>query len=124
VRSTASKMQNSRIAQLLEDVRLASELNFQIMAALRKLVLASVKEATEEVKYGGILFAKAKPFCRIFAYKNHVTIEFSNGAALQDEAKFLQGSGKLRRHIQLNQVQDLKHFKVASYVKATATATA
>ena len=117
-------MPNTRVSKLLEDVRLASESNFQLMTASRKLVLDSVKGATEEIKYGGILFSKSKPFCGVFAYASHVTIEFSSGANLNDEAKVLQGSGKLRRHIKLNQLHELESLNVAQYVKAAAAAAA
>lgn len=116
-------MQNNQISQLLEDIRLVSESNFELVAASRKLVLESVRGATEEVKYGGILFTKSKPFCGVFAYASHVTIEFSNGASLKDDAKVLQGSGKLRRHIKLNQLQDIERLNVAQYVEAAALAT-
>ena len=115
-------MQNSRVTQLLEDVRLASEDNFEVMTAARNLILQLVESATEEVKYGGILFFNPKPFCGVFAYTSHVTVEFSHGANLPDEAKVLQGSGKLRRHIKLTQVKDIDRLKVAQYVKSAATA--
>ena len=45
----------------------------------------------EEVKYGGILFAAPVPFCGIFVYKQHVSVEFSHGAKIEDPYGLLEG---------------------------------
>ncbi|MDR2154724.1 MAG: DUF1801 domain-containing protein [Burkholderiaceae bacterium] len=62
---------------------------------------------TEEVKYGGLLFSAAHPFCGVFAYARHVSLEFGNGASLPDKYKALEGAGKLRRHIKLTSPRDI-----------------
>jgi hypothetical protein len=115
-------MQAARVAQLLEDVRLASEGKFVLMSEALALIRKTVGDASEEVKYGGVLFTLGKPFCGVFAYSSHVTIEFSNGASLKDEKKLLQGGGKFRRHIKLVQVQDLKQPGLVALVRSAAAA--
>ncbi len=45
------------VQALLEDVRLLNEEQFQIVEAVRTLAKRTIKPLSEEVKYGGILFA-------------------------------------------------------------------
>ena len=71
---------------------------------------------TEEVKYGGILFSAEKPFCGIFSYAKHVSLEFGAGASLPDKFKVLEGEGKLRRHIKLSSAQDIAEKHVGEYL--------
>jgi hypothetical protein len=108
-------MSADRITKLLEDIRLLSEERYKLVQSLRKLIL-SLEGISEEVKYGGILFAADKPFCGIFSYANHVSLEFSTGAALPDKHKVLEGDGKLRRHIKLVSIQDIESKHVREYV--------
>jgi len=42
------------------------------------------------------------PFGYVNTFKSHVGVGFFNGAALNDPARLLQGSGKRMRHIKLN----------------------
>jgi hypothetical protein len=66
---------------------------------LRAMALASGPGTTEEVKYGGILFAGLDGFCGVFVYAAHVTLEFGNGVALDDPNAELMGKGKGHRHL-------------------------
>lgn len=63
-------------------------------------------------KYGGhVMCPKAgndKTFVgSFFTYKDHVSLEFSKGAALNGPETHLEGSGKLRRHLKLKSVSDI-----------------
>ncbi|HET9448877.1 MAG TPA: DUF1801 domain-containing protein, partial [Steroidobacteraceae bacterium] len=42
------------------------------------------------------------PFGYVNTFKSHVDVGFFNGAALDDPARLLQGSGKRMRHVKLN----------------------
>ncbi len=106
-----------RVAQLLEDLRAHDADRYAVVQALREAVLGLDAAITEEVKYGGILFAASQPFCGIFAYTRHVSLEFSEGAALPDPHGVLEGQGKGRRHIKLTAVQDIAAKHVAEYLK-------
>ena len=44
----------------------------------------------------------------IYSYKDHVSLEFSNGARLDDRNGVLEGSGKLRRHVKLYNKDDIE----------------
>lgn len=116
-------MSTDRVAKLLDDIRLLSEDRFKLVQSLRKLVLG-LEGVSEEVKYGGILFTADKSFCGIFSYANHVSLEFSAGAALPDKHRVLEGSGKLRRHIKLTASQDVEDKHVRDYLVLARKATA
>lgn len=116
-------MNTDRVAKLLEDIRLLSEDRFKLVQSLRKLVLG-LEGISEEVKYGGILFAEGKPFCGIFSYAKHVSLEFSEGASLPDKHKVLEGDGKLRRHIKLFSIQDIESKHVRDYLVLARKAAA
>jgi len=109
-------MTTPRVANLLEDIRRLSEDRFALVQALRQLVLDLDPGVSEEVKYGGLLFSAGKPFCGVFAYAKHVSLEFGDGAALPDEHGVLEGAGKLRRHIKLCKLDDVEQKHVLQYL--------
>jgi hypothetical protein len=110
------RMATKSVQTLLEDIRLVNETNHAIVEAVRNLVKKTCKPSAEEVKYGGILFACGVQFCGVFAYKEHVTVEFGLGASIKDELGLLEGAGKGRRHLKLKSVQDIQAKKLALYL--------
>lgn len=109
-------MTEDRIAQFLEDARFLGDERFNLMQSLREEALSLDKSISEEVKYGGILFTGSKPFCGIFSYAKHVSLEFSEGASLPDKHKVLEGEGKFRRHIKLFSQGDIAAKHVRDYL--------
>lgn len=109
-------MIDKRIEAFLADIRDRDDAQFAIVSKLRELVLASGPGISEEIKYGGLLFSAARPFCGVFPYSAHVTLEFSEGAALPDAHGMLMGGGKGRRHIKMQSVSDIAEKHVATYV--------
>ncbi|WP_200951470.1 DUF1801 domain-containing protein [Ensifer sp. Root31] len=83
---------DKRIEAFLADIRDRGDTQFAIVSRLREIALASGAGISEEIKYGGLLFSAARPFCGIFPYSAHVTLEFSEGAALPDAHGVLDGS--------------------------------
>ena len=104
------------VQALLEDVRLMGEDQLQIMEAVRTLVKKTIKPLSEDVKYGGILFASDVQFGGVFAYKEHVSVEFSHGAKITDNEGLLEGGGKGRRHIKLRAIGDITAKNLATYL--------
>lgn len=100
----------------LEDVRLMSEQNFQIVDAVRALLKTQCQPLSEELKYGGILFSSGLQFCGVFAYKAHVSVEFGHGALIQDPWGHLEGEGKGRRHLKLRSLDDIQSKSLAGYL--------
>lgn len=109
-------MANKSVQDLLEDMRLLGEEQYEIVEAVRALVKKNFKACEEEVKYGGILFSSGVQFCGVFAYKAHVSVELGKGASIHDEFGFLEGSGKGRRHVKLRSLDDIKSKKLALYL--------
>ena len=111
-----NRVATKSVQTLLEDIRLVSETNHETVEAVRSLVKKTCKPCVEEVKYGGILFTCGVQFCGVFAYKEHVSVEFGHGASIRDELGHLEGAGKGRRHLKLRSVQDIQGKKVALYL--------
>ena len=117
-------MQNNRVEQLLEDIRLVDEDRFALVGRLRKMVLAVGPKVTEEVKYGGLLYSAGAPVCGIFSYARHVSLEFGRGAELADKHHVLEGAGKMRRHIKIELAGDLFKKNVSEYIALAFAAAA
>lgn len=109
-------MPADRILKRLEDIRLLDPARAELVQALRTIILEFGAGISEEVKYGGILFSAEKPFCGIFSYTKHLSLEFGAGASLPDKYKVLEGEGKLRRHIKLSSAQDIAEKHVGEYL--------
>ncbi len=109
-------MATKSVQTMLEDIRLLGEEQYGIVEAVRALVKKNFKDCTEEVKYGGILFSSGIQFCGVFAYKEHVSVEFGSGAKISDAFGHLEGSGKGRRHLKLKSIADIKSKKLAQYL--------
>ena len=109
-------MTTKSVQSLVEDIRLLSETNFEVVEAVRATVKKTMRGATEEVKYGGILFSSGVQFCGVFAYKEHVSVEFGSGAKIPDDFGHLEGSGKGRRHLKLNSLADIKGKMLVQYL--------
>ena len=107
---------DKRVEQLLADVAQFHHVHHHMMHLVRKLVFQLDCDVREEVKYGGILFACEQPFCGLFAYTHHVTLELGEGAQLPDDFQVLEGQGKQRRHIKLRSPEDIHHKHVEHYL--------
>lgn len=96
---------------------------FKLIQTLRELILNLDSSITEEVKYGGLLFSTTEPFCGIFSYTKHISLEFGAGASLSDTFELLKGSGKFRRHIKLLSLQDITDKHIHDYLLLALKAT-
>jgi hypothetical protein len=117
-------MPADRVQKLLQDIRLLDETRFELVQSLRELILGLSPSVSEEVKYGGLLFSADQPFCGIFSYAKHVSLEFGEGASLPDKFKVLEGQGKLRRHIKLLTPEDIRAKHVRAYLRLALKACA
>jgi hypothetical protein len=106
-----------RIANFLDDLRLVSEDWHDLIFRVRKIILEADDNISEEVKYGGIIFTAESPFCGLFSYTNHVSLEFGRGAELPDPHDVLKGTGKNRRHIKLVTQPEIFKKNIREYVQ-------
>lgn len=109
-------MATKSVQALLDDIRLLGDEQHSLVESVRALVKKTVSPLSEEVKYGGILFSSGVQFCGVFAYKQHVSVEFGNGALIADTLGHLEGGGKGRRHIKLHSAEDIKAKNLAHYL--------
>jgi len=96
-----------------------------IVSKLIGLIVKAVPKAQAIDKYGGTLFTlkpdeKEGQFCGIFQYKNHVQLAFSQGALLNDPDLQLEGSGKHRRHINIQDEQEINEAALKKLIKEAA----
>jgi len=109
-------MNDGRVEQFLNDLRLTNQAGYDLVQEVRKTVYSVVPKASERVMYGGFMFAATAQFCGVFAYTEHVSIEFGRGCDLKDPHRVLEGSGKLRRHIKVHTLSDIKEKHVRAYI--------
>ncbi len=110
-------MSAPEIEGLLDALRIADIGAYGIMQQVRKVVQAEAPESDERIMYGGIMFAnKGTDWGGVFAYKNHVSFEFSKGARFENTPAFLEGKGKLRRHIKLGHLDDIAAKHLAGFI--------
>ena len=68
--------------------------------------------------YGGFVFFAGKELVSgIFPYKNHISIEFGNGVNFSDPDGFLEGKGKMRRHLKILAKSDIVDKKIDYYIR-------
>src|SRR5690606_26338369 len=78
------------IQTFLNDLHFLDVDRATLVEAVRAKVGEKVPSATEAMKYGGILFSAGVVFCGVFAYRNHVSVEFAKGAHIADPHGFLE----------------------------------
>ena len=97
------------------------------LKSLEKSVSEMIEElfpkVLKEKKYGGVLYqlpGADDSFCGVFAYKNHVSLEFGEGYRLSDPGNILQGKGKYRRHLKFTDIDEAKRPVVKKFLKEAA----
>lgn len=109
-------MTKKTVQALLDHIQLLGSEQHSLVESVRELIKQTVPPVSEEVKYGGILFTSDVPFCGVFAYKQHVSVEFGQGAKISDTLGHLEGNGKGRRHIKLHSIKDIEAKNLAHYL--------
>ena len=109
---------NEKVNEFLVDIQSTFPTKVETIKEIRKIFFKENPEIIEEIKYGGITFNLSEELIGgIFVYKQHISIEFSHGAQFTDSDGFLEGKGKLRRHLKILNLDDVKTKKVDIYIK-------
>lgn len=81
----------------------------EIVFELRNIISAVAPDAAEVVRWGGLSYFHeghggivSAGICQIGIEKDHVRLAFIHGAFLQDPQKLLRGTGKAKRHIEID----------------------
>ena len=76
---------NRKVDDFLADIASVSAERYDVLVAIRQLFLDADEALEEDVKYGGLVFNLNNELIGgIFIYKQHMSIEFSNGASFSD----------------------------------------
>ena len=93
---------NDKVNDFLSDIQSMSPEQYDMVISIRDIFLKANRELIEGVKYGGLVFNKSNSLIGgIYVYKEHISIEFSNGADFIDADSILEGGGKKRRHLKI-----------------------
>ncbi|NTV93554.1 MAG: DUF1801 domain-containing protein [Chlorobiaceae bacterium] len=111
-------MTDDNISRLLQELQITNPERYELVQAVRQAIYSVVPDASERVMYGGFMFSGEAQFCGVFAYREHVSVEFGRGCDLDDPHGVLEGSGKLRRHIKLFSTADITGKFLEMYVDA------
>ena len=111
------KSKNERVQNFLDDILVNDPDKSDIIEKLRESAFLANSNINERMMYGGIMLSLEKDFGGIFAYKKHVSFEFSFGSHMDDPNNILEGSGKFRRHIKVHDITDIETKNVAFFVK-------
>jgi hypothetical protein len=107
-------MTDPAITRLLDAIGTKSASLHAIVETLRALVRQHAPEAEAQIKYSGIYYSRNQPVCGIFAYKAHVSLEFSRGAEFDDGG--LLGDGDYRRHLKFTDPSEIDAERVGRYI--------
>ncbi len=109
---------NEQVREWLNNLKIVNHQQFELLNKARSIVLDCHSNAEEKIMYGGIIFfAEKEMFAGLFSYSNHVSIEFSKGFQMEDPKGILEGKGKYRRHIKMQQPEDIIIKGVLNFVK-------
>jgi len=111
------KSKDAKVQKFLEEIMMFREEQCDMVQKLREIVFTIHPTVNERMMYGGIMFSLDDDFGGIFAYKNHISFEFSNGYTMKDPKKLLEGSGTYRRHIKMKSLADVENKEVAFFVE-------
>ncbi|MCK5854148.1 MAG: DUF1801 domain-containing protein [Sulfurovaceae bacterium] len=108
---------NEKVNEFLIDIQSTFPSKYETVEKIRKIFFSENSEVDEEIKYGGIAFnISGQLIGGIYVYKQHISIEFSYGAQFTDSDGFLEGTGKLRRHLKILDINDVKNKKIDIYI--------
>ena len=92
----------------------------EVMLLLRNLIISSIPDLGEGLKWGLPWYWKNENICYLASYKNHVDIGFAKGIFLDDPDNLLVGKGKEMRHVKINTAADVSKQKIIRLLKAAA----
>ena len=95
----------------------------QTVAQLRRIILEADPDITEEWKWGTAVWSHNGMVCSAAAFKDHVKLNFFNGAALEDpEGLFNAGrDAKASRSIDFSQGEKINEAALKDLIRAGIT---
>ena len=111
------KSPNEKVNDFLIDIKSTRPERYEIVEEIRAVFINGNAEIDEDIKYGGIVFnISGELIGGVFLYKQHLSIEFSDGAKFDDPEKLLEGKGKMRRHLKILEKNELNTKNISFYI--------
>ena len=108
----------SSVQEYLDDLNVLRGEQAAIADALLGLFRKHGPNLEEGIKYGGIVFhCGGRIVGGIYAYRNHVSLEFSEGSTLNDPEDVLEGKGKFRRHLKFREVGNIDELNAENFIR-------
>jgi len=84
---------------------------------VRRIILATVPDAVESIKWAQPVYASSGPFAYFKAFKHSLNFGFWRGADLDDPTSLLQGTGQKMRHVRLTKLEDIDEEALSLFVR-------
>ena len=108
---------SDKVNDFLFDTQSISYEQFDMVISIRDIFLRASEELVEGIKYGGLIFNVSNALIGgIYTYKEHISVEFSNGADFIDTDSILEGGGKKRRHLKIYKNDDIAQKNIKYFV--------
>lgn len=92
----------------------------RILTRVRELIVTTIPDVSESIKWNRPCYGtKGSLLCYIHAFKNHSTLGFEYGAALDDPKGILEGTGKNMRHIKFQSFEDIEDASIIHLLRQT-----
>lgn len=109
---------DNRIEHFLADIEAASAEQAMIIRSVQSLFMSENPALVQDIKYGGLVFLRENKLAGgIFAYRQHISVEFSHGAGFEDPDQLLEGKGKQRRHLKIKHSEDTARLNLNFYIR-------
>lgn len=112
----STKPTDIKILTFLDSIKMLDVKKHKILEKLRDLIFDSYPDMNERMQYGGILFSLEDDVAGLFAYTNHVSLEFGQGATFKDPNNILEGKGKYRRHLKFASLDEIEKKHAIFYI--------
>jgi hypothetical protein len=87
----------------------------EICQRLRRLILKTIPDAKEEMKWGVPVFAEGKFY--IGSLKDHVNLGFSIIGFAREEIALFEGGGKTMRHIKVDKPENIDEKRIVELLE-------
>jgi hypothetical protein len=87
----------------------------EICLYLRELIVKTIPEVKEEIRWGVPVFAGGKFY--IGSLKDHVNLGFSIAGLSEKEIALFEGSGKTMRHLKIRSILDIDENRLIQLIR-------
>lgn len=89
--------------------------NKEICLALRKIILKTLPEVKEEMKWGAIVYDGGRYYVGVVKYG--VNLGFAVGGLNKEKIEEFEGNGKTMRHIKIETLSDIDEPRLTRLIK-------